>query len=116
MKICIKKCKNKFWGDVLNAWYKVQLRYNNSIFQNNIAQVPIWYSSNIVVGGKTPFYKKWYNSNIIIINDLLKDSDPSTFYSSDEFNQRYRVNTNFLQYHGLVSAVKKKSLCIIHPE
>ena len=52
-------------------------------------------------------YKSCYRSGIHIIADLLKNVDNFCFYTFEELLERYRINTNFLQVQGLITAVRR---------
>ena len=103
---CYNKCKNKFWKDVFKAWMGFNEKVRMKIKGKNIWNTPIWFNKDLVIGKKSIFYKTWYDKGVIIINDLFKDFSSGTFHTFEDFNQIYSVNTNFLQYRGVVSAVK----------
>ena len=106
---CHVKCNNKFWKDVFRAWKKLNDSDSGreKIERQTCAlALPLWYNRSITIGGKPVFYKSWYNRGVTIINDLVKESGTVTFYTFQEFLEKYHINVNFLQYQGLVSAVK----------
>ena len=47
---------------------------------------------------------QWPFDKVAIVSDLLKDD--GTFFTLEEFQQKYHVNVQFLQYYGCVNAVK----------
>ena len=104
---CINKTKNQFWKDVLQAWKALQFKqeqkdnYSSEQIQNN----ELWFNDKIKIGGKSIFYKKWYEKNIIYINDLLQDN--GTFYKINEFKDKFNFEINFLEYNGIISVLRQ---------
>ena len=43
---------------------------------------------------------------IYFINDLLKDD--GSFFTLQEFKNKYRLNSHFLEYNGLIYAIPQK--------
>ena len=50
------------------------------------------------------FYPRWSKNSVNFVKDLLDDS--SHFLSYAAFTQKYKFYPNFLEYYGLVSAVR----------
>ena len=46
----------------------------------------------------------WYNKGIKYINDLINEN--GKFYTETEFSAKTGIRTNFLQYSGLIKAIK----------
>ena len=67
-------------------------------------QSPLWYNHNIKVGGVTIYYKSWYDKGILFLNDLF-DTD-GNFFSLEKFQDTYSLQTNFLQYQGVINSVR----------
>ena len=67
-------------------------------------QSPIFYNENINIGGSHIFYNTWYKKGIRFLNDLINER--SEFYTHDEFKERTGINSNTLQYHGTIKAIK----------
>ena len=104
---CLKNCKNKFWKDVFKAWVRLNDSEGVKNMQNKfILRMPLWHNRNFTIGKKSVFYKDWYNKGVTIVNDLVKDHNTLLFYTFQEFTELLSVNTNFLQYQGLISSVK----------
>ena len=98
-----KKVNNPFWQEVFNAWSelqnKVTVKNNDDFFSCNI-----WKNKEIKVGNQTLFYREWTIKGIWIVNDLLNEE--GHFMKYEEFQNTYHINTNFLRYQSLISAVK----------
>ena len=69
-----------------------------------ILQTPIFYNENIKIGGSYIFYKAWYKKGIRYLNDLINEN--GKFYSHVEFQEITGINSNTLQYHGTINAIK----------
>ncbi|PJE77669.1 hypothetical protein CI610_03402 [invertebrate metagenome] len=107
---CEKKCKNLFWIDVLKACRKFVTSNEVNININCInayLKAPLWFNDKITMDKKSVFFQDWYKKGVVNINDLIKDHNAGTFYTFQDFTQLYRIRTNFLQYHSVISAVKK---------
>ena len=108
VKLCISRCHNKFWKDVFKAWDKLNFSEDMRLKrQDCILKTPLWYNNDIKVNNKFVFYPNWYMTGILTLNDLMKNSENLAFLSYDEFIQKFGINTNFLQYHGLILAIKR---------
>ena len=66
----------------------------------------IWFNSFIKIENKTLFYKAWYNKGIKNVEDILNEN--GSFLSYEQFVTKYEINTNFLTYHGIISAIPAK--------
>ena len=58
----------------------------------------------ITIGGKSIFYRQWYNARVKSLSNIL---DEGNFLSFHEFKKKYTIKTNFLCYFGLCSAILK---------
>jgi len=65
-------------------------------------------NKEILVEGKTCFFREWLDEGIISIQDLPDDTDH--FLSYTEFKTRYACRSNFLQYYQVISAIPKNLL------
>ena len=63
----------------------------------------IWNNSNILINKSTIFFKHWYRSGIIRIQDLL-DVD-FTFLPLNKFQRKFHVQVPFTTYYGLINAI-----------
>ena len=106
-----KIVKNPFWQEVFNAWTELQ---NKLVIKDEyeFISMNIWRNKQIKIGNQTIFYRDWANKGIWLINDLLKED--GQFMNLQEFQNKFNINTNFLRYQSLLSAIKSsmKSLNI----
>ncbi|MCG7891056.1 MAG: reverse transcriptase family protein, partial [Candidatus Thiodiazotropha endolucinida] len=99
---CIANIKNEFWKDVLQSFINVNKK--KLISENNILQTPIFYNENIKIGGSHIFYCSWYKKGIRFFNDLIKES--GDFYTHEEFTEISGIQSNTIQFHGTLRAIK----------
>ncbi len=96
---------NKFWREVNEAWFKLEKKQNETLKEIDISHETIWRNENIKVGNCKVFYKSWAKAGIWLINDLL--SEDGKLLSFQQFQHIFNINTNFLIYHGILSAIRK---------
>ena len=106
--ICYVKRKTKFvynlfWKDVLQS-FSMYINFQDPKTWVDFLQSPLWYNHNIKVGGVTICYKSWYDKGILFLNDLF-DTD-GNFFSLEKFQDTYSLQTNFLQYQGVINSVR----------
>ena len=94
--------KNKFWKDVLRSL--ININKKSVVSEADILKSPIFYYGNIKIGGTYIFYRLWYRKGIKYINDLINEN--GKFYTETEFSAKTGIKTNFLQYSGLIKAIK----------
>ena len=102
--------KNQWKICIQSSSLKVNLIWNNFVLHKNdksvdSSHIPIWFNNNILISNKTVFYKHWAAKNIYFITDIIKDNN--NFYTFQEFQDFFGINSNFLEYHGLVIAIKR---------
>lgn len=101
-------CDNLFWKDVLKAWGRLENSENmKTIKGKSLLLTPVWYNCNITIGGKTIFYPHWYEKGVYLIGDFVKDFSNNTLFSYEEFIQKFNINTDFLKYYAIISAIRK---------
>ena len=57
----------------------------------------------ITIDGNPVYWKSWIDGGILCVHDLLNSK--GNFLSFDEFQRKFQINTNFLQYFQLLSAI-----------
>ena len=94
---------NQFWKDVLQSLITINKKV--VLTEKDILRSPIYYNYNIKLGGMYIYYNNWFKKGIRYINDLIDEN--GVFYSEAEFTAKTGIKTNFLQYNGLIEAIKK---------
>ena len=101
----LKNVKNVFWKDVLKALSNLQKCLNVDCDKSCPYQTPIFCNKNLLVGGKSFFYKSWLDKGICFIQDLMDiEGNLLNFHA---FIQSTSIKTNFLQYQGVIECIKK---------
>ena len=103
----LKDIKNNFWKDVLVSWRNMVRKKDNSyadIKLEDLLKSPLWYNSQIRINNVHVYYKTWHEKGILYINDLTKDD--GTLLTYEEFITKYQLNTNFIEFEGLLQSVK----------
>lgn len=95
--------KNNFWRDVFNAFYDY-CNYFSPKSANDILSTEIWYNKDIKVKNHTIFYNIYYKNGIRIIADLFNTE--GVLYNYESFLKRFNINTNFLEFNGLIASIK----------
>ena len=95
---------NQFWINVLTAWntfVKCNLPENR---EDSLTSV-LWYNHRIKVGKKYVHYKHWASKGVNFVCDLLDEQ--GNFLTMENFKATFNVRTNFLEYGGIIRAVKE---------
>ena len=71
----------------------------------NGQELVLFNNKDILIENQTIFHKDWFQKEIFLIQDLLKDD--GKFFTYPEFVRRYELKCNFLTYMQVVSAIPK---------
>ena len=102
----VKDMGNLFWKDVLKSYISVlknSINVEDHPLIVNILKSPIYFNTNIKIGGKDIFFKSYYDKGLVLVNDFIKDD--GNFYACEELNKIYNIKMIFLQYHCLKKAI-----------
>lgn len=99
----IKLVKNNFWRDVLQSLC-LYINLQEPISWVEFLKSPLWYNHNIKVGGTSICYKSWYDKGMLLLNDLFDNN--GNLMSQEKLQETFSVQTNFLQYQGVVNSVR----------
>ena len=66
-------------------------------------QFVLWKNKDIMIDQKTLFLKTWFKRGIYFVQDLL--SKDRKFLSLDEFNEKFGLKVNYLQYFQIIAAI-----------
>ena len=88
-----------FWQDVLNG---LKLLFKSYICNDLslICTTPLWYN-NIL---RLPIKPAWLRRGITTISDVLNEK--GQIYSLEDFQNRYQLSSNFLEYGGFAMTIK----------
>ena len=70
----------------------------------DVAFSDLWQNSLIRVGNRPIHYRSWSSKGVTTVDHLMKDEN--NFLSFSDFTDRYNIETNFLTFQGVISAVK----------
>ena len=80
------------------------LDFANEIIIESCNQNIIWNNRNILLDGKSIFYRDWFERGIIYIHHLRNGH--GAWLSFDEFKNKYDIRTNFLKFMGVICIIK----------
>ena len=98
-----KGIKNRFWKDVLEAWIKLQSETKRQKIEDILSMI-IWNNDNFKIDNKPIFLKKWFDKKIYYVKDII---NKNTFYTFEEITSVYNLQTNFLEYYGLINTIRR---------
>ena len=91
----------------LPLFYREILEYFNAVKKNTLQETNskfiLWNNQNITIDGNPVYWKSWIDGGILCVHDLLNSK--GNFLSFNEFQRKFQINTNFLQYFQLLSAI-----------
>ena len=95
---------NSFWRDVLNS---LKLLSNNDsiIIPENVLHTPIWYNYRLGL----PIKREWIGKGKYIVFGVVNDMRVPPFI--DEFEDKYGINTNVLEYGEFCIKINDFSYC-----
>ena len=97
-----------FYHSVLKYWQDYRPMFSEDITQ--VQNEIIWNNGKILIAKSTIFFfKHWYRSGIIRIQDLL-DVD-FTFLSVDKFQRNFHLQVLFTTYYGLINSIPSSWRC-----
>ena len=95
---------NPFWQDVFQAVYHINSG-SRKVTLTDFLNEPLWFNKDIQIDRKCVFIKKLFDSGIHIINDLVEED--GKFLSYDTYCARFLDNINFIEYNGLLMAIRQ---------
>ena len=94
--------KNAFWRDVVSAVRLIRSKQPPASWSDFIKE-HLWHNSNITIGGKSVYYKTWFNKGVHYINDMLDEN--GNFLTNNMFTETFQIRIDFLTYAGLIRAI-----------
>ena len=92
--------KNFLHKLILLHFLELKISYNMQL-----CRFVLFSNKDILIGGRSFFYRSWLNKNVFLVQDLLGDDGKVHSYS--EFFRKFRLNGNFLEYMQVVSVIPK---------
>ena len=104
---------NNFWLDVFKSWSNFT-RVHLPTTTVEVLKSTLWFNDKIKVGGKCIYYKHWESKGVKFICDLIDEN--GDFLPLEDFKNTFSVHTNFLEYSGVLRAIKSsfKDILIEH--
>ena len=97
------KISDTFTFEILQIWMDIKYEANISSIEQLKAH-NLWQNSLIRVGNRPIYYRSWSSKGVTTVGHLMKDEN--NFLSFSDFTDRYNIETNFLTFQGVLSAVK----------
>ena len=94
--------QDSFTEEVIEIWSNL----THEEHPIHLGNVPIWCNSLIRIANRPIFYPDWVRAGVNQAKDLLDQKFDFLKYDKD-FKTRYKVNTTFLSYYGVLSALAK---------
>ena len=98
----LKTADNKFWKDVFEAWINFSKTIKIHTWEDFLTQ-PVWLNNIVKVGGKSIFYRKFFEKGIIYIQDFYNDNGQllDLVYYKDILG----IQTSFIEIQGLKNVI-----------
>jgi len=93
-----------FYRQILANFLELKTLYG----LQNESDVFLFNNKDILIDGQIIFYSKWFDKGIISIQDILDHT--GKFLTFHEFQKKYGVQCNFLNYLQVLSAISKHLL------
>ena len=91
---------NLFWKDILKS-VKILGTKEDFIYDGNILETPLWYNPDL----RLQIKREWLEKGICSVWDILDNNRKP--YSMIEFEERFNLKTNFLEYGSFCIKVKR---------
>ena len=93
---------NLFWKEVFDAYKRLfyQVKRKNS---TELLAEQVFYNKRIQIGKHYIQGKRWSNKGIVCIGHFIAEN--GLFISHDQFKEKFDLNTDFLTFAGMKSAI-----------
>ena len=85
------------YRDVLSPWESISMHTART--KNEIENEILWNNHEVTIGGKSVFYKQWYDAGVKTLPEILDKE--GKFLAFTAIKKKYKINTNFLCYIGV---------------
>lgn len=101
----------EFYKQIIHHWQKIVSTTPHS--KTEILSQTIWNNKFITIDKKMVYLPHWQQAGINQISDLY-DEHENCFLPFLSLRNKYTLNCNFLQYHGLISAIPQSWKKLLH--
>ena len=91
-----------FYKDIISHWQELN-KVVPTIKKDVLDQI-VRNNRFITINKASVYFRNWHHAGIHKLSSLLDDYN-NRFLSFNEFSQKFKVKSNFLQYHGFLSAI-----------
>ena len=77
--------------------------WTEDIHQNNFRSSILWNNKNIIIEGKSVYWKEWHTAGIVRLEDLLDENN--SFLEYHQFCRKTGLKPPFTRFFGLISAI-----------
>jgi hypothetical protein len=95
--------KNSMWYEAIRYWCTENHKRDPKTILD-LRKEKLWLNSNIRIQDRILRKQNWIDNNIIYIEDILQ-ANKENLMPYREFQRKYQINTNFLEYGGLKRAI-----------
>ena len=88
-----------FYKTIIESFRELKTLYG----YDQLKDLVLFNNKDILVGGRPVYLHEWFKRGVVLVNDLLNEN--GTFLTFKEFSDKYRCQTNFLQYYQVISAI-----------
>jgi len=99
--ICGKRSQITFFQKYGGLSFLLLCNYNLQIF--SCGEFILWNNEATIIENHWLFWKSWVERGIYFIQDFLNSS--GNFLTLVEFQTKFQIKTNFLQYFQLIAAI-----------
>ena len=98
----LNNMENPFWKEVITYYYSFYAKYKFKT-KNELEATSFLYNSKVTIGNRVITNRDLVDGGVLYISQLKTDD---TFLTLQEFNTRFNVNLNFLQFNSIVNSIK----------
>ena len=96
---------NNFWNEVVTKWADYCYKEAKAITEEETNNQPLWYNSHIKIRNQVLSYKNWQAAGVNQVKDLKDEYGDILDYQ--KFCENYDIETNFLEFYGVISAIPR---------
>ena len=93
-----------FYKTILKSFSELKTLYGYDQLQDLV----LFNNKDILVVGRPVYLHEWFKRGVVLVADLLNEN--GKFLTFKEFSDKYRCQTNFLQYYQVISAIPTRFL------